>query len=98
MITQEELENLGFVYEGTFDGVLRYKFQIDRKDLYFSDTYSQYFFEIDESKPDIHRLYGRVVRGQDYNQPTYERKTTYSTIEEVEVDLKKYLKKDLIGY
>lgn len=94
MITQEELENLGFIYQGTFDGVPRYLYQIDRKGLYPSDTYSQYFFEIDETKDDIHRLYGRVIRGMDYNQPTYEVKTTYNDIDEVEADLIKYLRKD----
>lgn len=96
MITQQELENLGFVLLGVFDTITRYRFRIDRTDLWKSDTYTDYFYEEDSSPTGIpQRLYGILHRGTDYVQPTYELLKTWSTIEALEVDLKIYLKKDL---
>lgn len=96
MIIQAELEELGFVLQGVFDTITRYTFQIERKDIYFSDTYTTYYYEEDSSSTGIpQRLYGVLNRGMDHYQPTYELLKTWSTIGELEDDLKIYLKKDL---
>lgn len=100
MITQEELGDIGFELEGTFGTITRYRFKIKRDDLWKSDTYNNYYYE-EDSDPDgefNQRLYGILNRGMDHTQPTYEdarKKTSWSTVEELEESLKIYLKKDL---
>lgn len=91
---QTELENLGFEYQGIFDTITRYKFEIERKDKREFDCTSIYWYE-EDSAGIPQRLYGGIYGGLDYRQPTYDLLKTWNTIEDLEKDLKIYLEKDL---